>query len=336
MKITLLKVFHSLKRIMLALIAIPLAFFMLCVPVWGYGSFYSLDLNDRISPPGEMIDLGSHELHLNCSGEGLPTVILEAGSGGWSASWAGVKNLLSEEVRVCAYDRAGLGWSERGPNPRNAATIATELRQLLDIADENAPWLFVGHSFGGTIGLTFIENNPEMVAGFVAVETPTYSFMKYRHETRFILRGLGRKMLGPYSTVTGSAVSILKSQYLNSQTGAVYSDQELAMINDPGFKMKMAAMITKEEPYIESLEPSKKVRAFPVAVVQGAASHLVSPQWNQNQQELLAMSEKSRIFMAHQAHHGVPRMAPEVIIEAVNWVRMNMNEADTIYANHLE
>ncbi len=69
------------------------------------------------SPPGEMVDVGTHSLHINCVGRGSPTVILEAANLGMSAHWVRVQQQLAKTTRVCAYDRAGLGWSERGPNP---------------------------------------------------------------------------------------------------------------------------------------------------------------------------------------------------------------------------
>src|ERR1700741_4016567 len=70
--------------------------------------------------PGVMVDVGSHRLHLRCIGAAGtgPTVILEAGGGGFSPVWSQVQNLLASRMRTCAYDRAGLGWSEQGPAPR--------------------------------------------------------------------------------------------------------------------------------------------------------------------------------------------------------------------------
>lgn len=70
--------------------------------------------------PGRLVDIGGHKLHIHCVGpsDSRPTVILEAGGGGFSTSWSLVQDLLSARVRTCAYDRAGSGWSEPGPAPR--------------------------------------------------------------------------------------------------------------------------------------------------------------------------------------------------------------------------
>src|ERR687890_244779 len=86
-------------------------------------------------PPGEMVDVGTHSLHINCIGQGSPKVILEAANFGMSAHWVRVQQQVAQTTRVCAYDRAGLGWSERGPEPRDAKQVTGELHTLLKDAD---------------------------------------------------------------------------------------------------------------------------------------------------------------------------------------------------------
>ena len=82
-------------------------------------------------PPGEMVNVDDHSLHINCLGEGSPTVILEAANAYMSADWVRVQQEVSDTTRVCAYDRAGMGWSERGPEPRDAEQVTSELHALL-------------------------------------------------------------------------------------------------------------------------------------------------------------------------------------------------------------
>jgi pimeloyl-ACP methyl ester carboxylesterase len=78
-------------------------------------------------------------LHIDCAGEGGPTMVLEASSGAMSAQWVRVQQRVSETTRVCAYDRAGMGWSESGPGPRDAERVAGELHALLDRAGIEGP-----------------------------------------------------------------------------------------------------------------------------------------------------------------------------------------------------
>ena len=120
--------------------------------------------------PGRMIDVGSHRLHLHCLGAGTPPVILDAALGASSLSWSLVQPAVSAVTRCCAYDRAGFGWSDAGPLPRTADRICDELRLLLQHAAVPAPYVLVGHSFGGLVVRLFAARHPGLVAGIVLIE----------------------------------------------------------------------------------------------------------------------------------------------------------------------
>ena len=120
-----------------------------------------------------MVDVGGYKLHINCTGkaeEGQPTVILDAGLGGYSLDWAQVQPEVAKFAHVCSYDRAGLGWSDESPNPRTSKYIAQELHDLLANAAEVGPFILVGHSFGGINVRVFANKYPEEVAGVVLVD----------------------------------------------------------------------------------------------------------------------------------------------------------------------
>ena len=123
------------------------------------------------SPPGEMVDVGDHSLHIDCAGQGSPTVILEAANGGMSAHWAQVQQEAAKTTRVCAYDRAGLGWSEPGAEPREAKQVSGELHALLANADVPGSYVLVGHSYGGLYALMYAARYPDEVAGVVLVDS---------------------------------------------------------------------------------------------------------------------------------------------------------------------
>lgn len=122
-------------------------------------------------PPGRMIDVGGYRLHLYCRGQGHPTVVFDAGLGGFSMDWIFVQALLESETAVCAYDRAGYGWSDSGPAPRDSDRIADELDAMLRSAGIPPPYVLVGHSFGGYNVEVFAKVHPRDVAGIVLVES---------------------------------------------------------------------------------------------------------------------------------------------------------------------
>ena len=121
-------------------------------------------------PPGRLIDIGTHRLHLHCDGEGAPSVIFDAALGASSLSWSLVQPTVARVTRACTYDRAGFGWSERGPLPRTAGRIADELRELLTRAHVPPPYLLVGHSFGGLVMRLFASRHAQEIAGLLLIE----------------------------------------------------------------------------------------------------------------------------------------------------------------------
>ncbi len=129
-------------------------------------------------PPGRLIDVSEdgvpYRLHVLCTGTpdpNRPTVILDTMSGGSSALWGWVQPEIAKMARVCAYDRAGWGWSDDGPEPRDARQVAGELETLLRRSGERAPYVLVGHSLGGLYALAFADRFPAQVEGVVLIDS---------------------------------------------------------------------------------------------------------------------------------------------------------------------
>ena len=122
-------------------------------------------------PPGRLIDVGGHRLHINCLGQGSPTVVLDHVGAANSAQWALIQPRLAAGTRVCAYDRAGFGWSDRAaPGSRDGQTAVRELHTLLTNAGERGPFVLVGHSYGGRIAKLYAATYPRQVAGMLLVD----------------------------------------------------------------------------------------------------------------------------------------------------------------------
>lgn len=125
---------------------------------------------DPLAAPGRLVDVGGHRLHVHCVGAGTPTVVIDGGAGTWSIHYGHIQAALAGEVRVCTYDRAGLGWSDPGPAPRTSGRMADELHQLLHAAGAARPLLLVGHSLGGYTVRIYQSRYPEDVGGLVLVD----------------------------------------------------------------------------------------------------------------------------------------------------------------------
>jgi pimeloyl-ACP methyl ester carboxylesterase len=167
--------------------------------------------HDRTSYPAErMYDVGGHRLHLDCRGTGSPTVVLSNGLGERSDDWARVVAPLSESTRVCAYDRAGQGWSDEADSPRDGIESAEELHTLLDRAGEHPPYVLVGHSTGGAYAMTYAARNLDDVAGMVLVDSSSpeqFTRMPAYPRQYQVLR----RIYGPLATLSRTGIGIATS-----------------------------------------------------------------------------------------------------------------------------
>jgi hypothetical protein len=116
---------------------------VLVVLLAGVGAAYQAIATRRdlaaVPPPGRLVDIGAFRLHIWCTGSGSPTVILESGLGGGAFTWPQVQPEVAEFTQVCAYDRAGLGYSDPSPSPRTSGQIAKELALLIEHSDIRGP-----------------------------------------------------------------------------------------------------------------------------------------------------------------------------------------------------
>ncbi|PCC69438.1 Pimeloyl-ACP methyl ester carboxylesterase [Nannocystis exedens] len=126
-----------------------------------------------VHAPGRHVTVNNVSMHLYCTGEGGPTVILEAGAFGFAQAWAWIQPKVAEHTRVCSYDRAGLGWSEDA-TPHDGVAAARRLHTLLRNAGEHGPYVLVGHSLGGPLIRIFATHYPDDVValGFIEPSHP--------------------------------------------------------------------------------------------------------------------------------------------------------------------
>ena len=140
------------------------------------GAFETVAEATSSNPPlgGQTYLVDGHSLYLHCVGEGAPTVVLVNGLGERTPSWAWVQQGVSPSTRVCAYDRAGEGWSGGEESGRR---FASDLHGLLRAADIPGPYVLAGHSVGGVYALLYTARYPDDVAGLALIDSSTpYQF----------------------------------------------------------------------------------------------------------------------------------------------------------------
>jgi pimeloyl-ACP methyl ester carboxylesterase len=234
-----------------------------------------------VTPRGEMIDIGGRRLRIVCDGpkSASPTVILEAGSFGLAADWAEVqKRLTVQGVRSCAYDRAGMGFSDPGPQPRDGVAIVSDLEKLLKAADVPGPYVLVGHSMAGLHVRLFAVRNPQPVAGLVLVDAagwPDETLKKPPLAFRIMMSKPGRWYLERGETVPITAAA-LKADFHNPALATKpFAERWVAVQRAPGHRRILMSLQFGPD----SVATKEKLAAIttPTLILHGRDVHIIAP-----------------------------------------------------------
>jgi len=273
-------------------------------------------------PPGELVDVGGHRLHIHCTGTGSPTVVIEAGLGDWSTSWGLVQSEVAKTTRVCTYDRAGLGWSETAAQPGDVAQFAAELHTLLQKANVPGPYVMVGHSLGGFIVRIFAHDYASEVAGVVLVDSMnpkqvTESLsnkLAQRSSFQAVLArfGIGRLLvklpaIAPSLPAGDEAYYPL---YVRPQSLQASSNEYREL---PASAPQAAAV--------------KSLGDLPLIVLTARLND--NPGWPEWQTELLQLSSNSQHLFAENSGHVIQSDEPEAAVAAILQMVQQVRETAT-------
>jgi pimeloyl-ACP methyl ester carboxylesterase len=261
-------------------------------------------------PPGRLVDIGGYRLHLWCTGNGAPAVILDTGLGGSSAGWYAVQPDVARFTHVCSYDRAGMGYSDPGPWPRTARRIASELAKLLDRSGIGGPVVLVGASIAGFNVRVFASDHPELAAGLVLVDA---SHESDAHEVPRMARFV--PLLSTVGVFRLFGVSF--AQRVESLPPSVRRYAEATSFRAAGYQAAADEIIHIRET-VSEVRSSRRKLTIPVVVVTGARG--ADESWRQLQQDLTSLSERGCLTIARQSGHVVSVDQPEVVVDAIRRV----------------
>jgi pimeloyl-ACP methyl ester carboxylesterase len=292
--------------------------------ITGFGTVYQavatyLDRRNH-PPPGRLVEIDGCRLHVQATGAGGPSVVLEAGLGGMSSAWGWIQPETAKFSRVVSYDRGGLGWSGPDGAPKTAALAAQRLRSILQLSSIPPPYVLVGHSMGGLFIRVFTDLFPHEVAGMVLLDAvhpdqhlrsaaiSTHMSTGFRFlEVIPLLTRLGYvRMAGIFNfwseglpTRQSAEAKAFLSTYHHLKTTL---DESLAW-----------------ETICAEVRSAKKLANMPLAVVTAAKG--VLPGHPELQQELAALSSDSIHFAVKGADHVTLVTRKEYALKVVEAIR---------------
>jgi pimeloyl-ACP methyl ester carboxylesterase len=271
-------------------------------------------------PAGRLVDIGGYRMHLDCRGEGSPTVVMDAGLGGSSLDWSLVQPQLATTTQVCSYDRAGMGWSDPSPLPRTPGHIADELHTLLTTAGVPGPYILVGHSLAGKNIRMFSSAYPDDVAGMVLVDARSELVDRWTPKAEADAFGVA---LG----LQGTLYSLARRFGLARAFGASLAG---APLFPPDIAAEMALLQTQTAAIDETTKEGlaraaddaalakSTLGSIPLVVIAAAASMANIPNWSTAQQEMAGLSTQGSLVVAEQGGHAVPLEEPGAILDAID------------------
>ncbi len=266
-------------------------------------------------PPGEMVDVGGYRLHINCTGSGSPTVVIDAGWGDWSTAWGFVQPKVAKTTRVCTYDRAGTGWSDAGPMPRDATQFAKELHTLLQNAHVPGPYVLAGHSLGGLPVRVFTGMFPSEVAGVVLIDSMTpEQFTQPRAEAQSPPDLQSQPLSLPAVLARFGVVRLLARPL--GLVPSKFPNEEVAYSRVVRTQ-NVQAYINEGEGMPASGAEAGAVKTFgdlPLIVLTAKLNTMAH--WQERQTELLQLSSNS-VQMFADSDHNIHFEAPDVAVAAI-------------------
>lgn len=277
-------------------------------------------------PPGRLIDVGGYRLHLDCTGQGSPTVVLEAGGGNPWLSWYKVQRQVAQFAQVCSYDRAGLGWSDPSPRPPTAKVIGEDLHTLLRNAGVPGPFVLVGHSLGGMYVRMFADQYRPEVVGMVLVDSshPDQNDRFPPEAKKLAARG-GYVIRAMQIALPFGLPRILASHAAPPEVRAEYS----AVFCRPQFIAAVRAEAEAQEENSAQVRPLGTLGDLPLVVLShdpdkmqfpGNLTEPVNLEWGKMQEELAHLSSNGSHVVVKGSSHDIQLDKPDAVVDAIQRV----------------
>ena len=266
---------------------------------------------------GKFIDAGGgRRLRVHCQGLGKPGVVLEASGLGGAEQYAELLPELSRYTRVCAYDRAGMGYSEAR---KTDATLSGFTDDLVLAAKEAGPppWILVGGSYGGVVVQAYARQHPENVGALVLLDAVVPEAFEVMQGPWSALDGTLRKAtvaapLGLLRQKDPLKLGDTRDGWLTYKSSTWAAARELVST-----RAEAKALFASTPPLPADL-PLRVLRHTRVGDMMGPdfpleESEKLEPQWQKVQEKAAAQSSQGKLVAVDGAGHLIVHDAMQTV-----------------------
>ncbi len=308
------------------------------VLAWAIHRSLSAEERRRFASPGVLVDVGGGRLHVQTTGDGAPSVVLDSALAGTSLSWGEVQTRTAELTRVVSTDWLGFGWSDPTRAPRRVDVLVEELHRALEAANIEPPYVLVGHSYGGFVVRLFAAIYPRETAGLVLVDAPhprewmTPSPAQARRIERGVLLARGGAVLARFGLtrvlfrLAGRGLILGASAPGEQARIAELLGKVPAPLRETirsfwvrSETLTALASLIENVPASAALvdRSSVDLGALPLRVLTAANP---SSERRRDQDEVAKLSSRGRHVVAAASGHWIPLDEPELVVEAIRSV----------------
>jgi pimeloyl-ACP methyl ester carboxylesterase len=296
------------------------------------GAFYQ-GVSDKIDakkypPIGKLVDVGGYNIHLYTTGSGGPSVVLDAGMGCNALGWSLVQPKVSEFTQVTALDRAGNGWSDESPLERTSENIIMEFRTALKKANIPAPYVLVGHSFGGLNAQLWASLYPDEILGVILVDSSHADQfekmpMPQMNPTAMMLASrLGVARLVTHLPLYKKGIAVFPEQIQNQLLSQVRTTKfmrtvlgEASQCETSCKQLKAAGGSLGDKPLIV-ISAGKGTSAEGSGYSQEQIDVFLA-HFKELQRDLVTKSTQGKLVIAEESDHMVTLNQPQIIVDSI-------------------
>ncbi|MBM7649127.1 pimeloyl-ACP methyl ester carboxylesterase [Bacillus ectoiniformans] len=321
--------------IKLKLVGITLIIIILLTLVLGFLFEYTSykNVKSNYPPDGEMIDVGSREIHINIKGNktSLPPVLIETGTGNWSYDWSNIQEELSKHTLVITYDRAGYGWSDPPTSGFDIDMTINDLNNILESSNIDTPVILVGHSVGGIYSRLFADKYPDKISGMVLVDSRNEYFLEQAKTYNERFFETQDQKMNQFLSQIGIVRLFGENIYPDAMPEYLSPEKYVNVHWDPPFFKVLDEEIKQIKVSEKLLEDTQSLGDKPLSIITPSEVELQAKElgfseqearnlennWMDSQKKLTDLSTNSEFILVNNSSHSVMYDQPNIIINAI-------------------